>query len=299
DGAALVSAVVLGRTDVAASAASVSPSRQVREDAVPTPPVPTPLVPTPTAPAQPEPEPASRAQGAWSRLAAAIPAPDLDPSAPPEASLDTLLPRETTVSPADASPVPAATTTGYDELWGATVLRSVEDAAVRPDEDQAAEAPAAPAAADRPGDHDGQTVSVAQLRALRGDSAPAIDSIPPLAPARPSAPGRLRVSNGQSVLLDRTVIVGRRPRSTRVAGTDLPHLVAVDSPQQDISRSHVEFRVEGDSILVTDLHTTNGTMLVRPGAAPARLHPGEATVAVAGDVIDLGDGITVAVEALS
>ncbi|HWU20332.1 MAG TPA: FHA domain-containing protein [Nocardioides sp.] len=201
--------------------------------------------------------------------------------------------------PTDDVPVPAATT-GYDELWGATVLRSVEDAAVRADEEQADDAPAdepAAPAADRPGDHDGQTISVAQLRALRGDSA-MVESIPPLAPARPTPPGRLQVSNGQSVLLDRTVIVGRRPRSTRVAGTDLPHLVAVDSPQQDISRSHVEFRVEGDSILVTDLHTTNGTMLVRPGAAPTRLHPGEATVAVAGDVIDLGDGITVAVEAL-
>jgi pSer/pThr/pTyr-binding forkhead associated (FHA) protein len=107
----------------------------------------------------------------------------------------------------------------------------------------------------------------------------------------------LRVSSGQSVLLDRTVIVGRRPRSTRASGAHLPHLVAVDSPQQDISRNHLEVRVEGDTILATDLQTTNGTTLLRRGAEPSRLHPGEATVVVPGDVLDLGDGITIAVEA--
>ena len=124
------------------------------------------------------------------------------------------------------------------------------------------------------------------------------DSVPsPLAPPRPPAPGRVRVSTGQVLPLDRTVVIGRRPRSTRVSGTDLPHLVAVDSPQQDISRSHVELRVEGESSVATDLRTTNGTTLLRPGADPVRLHPGEATVVVFGDVLDLGDGITVAIEA--
>ena len=104
------------------------------------------------------------------------------------------------------------------------------------------------------------------------------------------------MSSGQVVLLDRTVILGRRPRSTRASGTDLPHLVALDSPQQDISRNHVEVRAEGDTLLATDLNTTNGTTLHRRGAEPVRLHPGEATVVVAGDVLDLGDGVTVAVE---
>ncbi|WP_164861862.1 FHA domain-containing protein, partial [Microbacterium sp. CPCC 204701] len=127
----------------------------------------------------------------------------------------------------------------------------------------------------------------------------ATSSVPPLAPPRPLSPWRLRVSNGQVVALDRTVVIGRRPRSTRVSGTDLPHLVAVDSPQQDISRSHVEVRVEGDSIVATDLRTTNGTTLRRAGSDPVRLHPGEGTVVVPGDVLDLGDGITVAVEEMS
>jgi pSer/pThr/pTyr-binding forkhead associated (FHA) protein len=144
------------------------------------------------------------------------------------------------------------------------------------------------------GDHDGETISLAQAHALRGGDPTAV--LPALAPPRPPAPGRLRVSTGQIVPLNRTVVLGRRPRSTRITGTDLPHLIAVESPQQDISRSHVELRVEGDSIIATDLNTTNGTVLLRSGSDPVRLHPGEGTVVVPGDVLDLGDGITVAVE---
>lgn len=200
------------------------------------------------------------------------------------ADADTLLPAESTLIPrsdtdgGSAEPVSLSAEPPPASGWEATVVRSQD-------------AVAAPVVQ---GDHDGATVSVAKARALRnGDSAP-----PPLAPPRPPAPGRIRVSSGQVMTLDRTVVIGRRPRSTRVSGTDLPHLIAVDSPQQDISRSHVELRVEGDSIVATDLHTTNGTTLLRSGVDPMRLHPGEGAVVVPGDVIDLGDGITVAIEEL-
>ncbi|MGK3952153.1 FHA domain-containing protein [Microbacterium sp. I2] len=177
-----------------------------------------------------------------------------------------------------------------DDAFGATVVRG----------------DAAPPAPPIPGDHDGETISLAQARALKaaaGESSSAAVPVSPftspLAPPRPPAPGQVRLSTGQVVMLDRTVVIGRRPRSTRVSGTDLPHLVAVDSPQQDISRSHVELRVEGESIVATDLRTTNGTTLLRAGSEPMRLHPGEGSVVVPGDVLDLGDGITVAIEAVS
>lgn len=178
-----------------------------------------------------------------------------------------------------------------DDALGATVVRGGD---------------AAPPAPPIPGDHDGETISLAQARALKaaaGESpsaaVPVSPFTSPLAPPRPPAPGQVRLSTGQVVMLDRTVVIGRRPRSTRVSGTDLPHLVAVDSPQQDISRSHVELRVEGESIVATDLRTTNGTTLLRAGSEPMRLHPGEGSVVVPGDVLDLGDGITVAIEAVS
>jgi hypothetical protein len=48
--------------------------------------------------------------------------------------------------------------------------------------------------------------------------------------------------------------------------------------------------------VVVDLHTTNGSTLLRPGADPVRLHPGEPTLVLGGDVIDVGDGVTVTIE---
>jgi hypothetical protein len=121
---------------------------------------------------------------------------------------------------------------------------------------------------------------------------------PDPAGAAPASGPRVRLSTGQVIALDRTVVIGRRPRATRSSGATLPHLVAVDSPQQDISRSHLEIRPEADAVVVLDLHTTNGSTLLRSGAEPVRLHPGEQTVVVTGDVIDLGDGVTVAFEEL-
>ncbi|MFB7251429.1 FHA domain-containing protein [Microbacterium sp. NPDC056234] len=161
-------------------------------------------------------------------------------------------------------------------------------------------APSAPPAAPVEGDHDGATISVAEARALRGELPP----VPQLEPEAPTAllptvgSGRIRVSTGQVVALDRTVVIGRRPRAPRASGASLPHLIAVESPQQDISRSHLEIRPEGDTVVVIDLHTTNGSTLLRSGADPVRLHPGEQTLVLSGDVIDLGDGVTVTFEDL-
>ncbi|MBN9186022.1 MAG: FHA domain-containing protein, partial [Microbacterium sp.] len=290
-------------------------------------PAPEPAAPAPepappaSEPAPPASEPAPAAfepAGPWSRRAAPA---LIDSSAVLTAgSADTWIPQDATLAPepdeATIDDVPASATTGYDHLWGATVVRSVEDAAVRAvDDDGGGEVDgdeATPDAADHAdtvasarerGDHDGETISVARARALRDAAGAATDlgdadSVPPLAPPRPAAPGRLLLSTGQLVPLDRTVVIGRRPRSTRVTGTDLPHLIAVASPEQDISRSHIEVRVEGDSILVTDLNTTNGTTLRRLGTDPVRIHPGERTVVVPGDVLDLGDGVTVTVEGI-
>ncbi|NJI58358.1 MULTISPECIES: FHA domain-containing protein [Microbacterium] len=224
--------------------------------------------------------------------------PDADSDADSEAAAEvadadmiesTLVPGESTFAP----PVDE-----FDHLWGATVHTPIEAAAVRPSEE-----PETPAVDAGPatGDHDGATISAEELRSLR-QSAPAAPEAPteviPVAAAAPASTGRIRVSSGQVVALDRTVIIGRRPRSTRASGANLPHLIAVDSPQQDISRSHLEIRPEGDTVVVIDLHTTNGSTLLRPGADPMRLHPGEQTLVLSGDVVDLGDGVTVAFEDL-
>ena len=106
-------------------------------------------------------------------------------------------------------------------------------------------------------------------------------------------PGRPQV-----VELDRPVVVGRRPRTNNASADRTPRLVTVASPDQDISRSHVEITLEEWHVLVADLATTNGTTLLRAGQAPRRLHPNEKVIVVEGDVVDLGDGATLTFEGI-
>ncbi|NLA35317.1 MAG: FHA domain-containing protein [Actinobacteria bacterium] len=74
--------------------------------------------------------------------------------------------------------------------------------------------------------------------------------------------------------------------------------MVVASPSGHISRSHVEIRVEGADVLAVDLNATNGTRLLRLGADPVRLHPGESTLLVSGDRLDLGDDVILTFEGI-
>jgi hypothetical protein len=134
---------------------------------------------------------------------------------------------------------------------------------------------------------------------------------PPAAPSAPvSSPetgsglalpvARLDLSSGQQVDVDRVIVVGRAPDPNRFAPTDQPLLVTVPSPHQEISSTHLEVRpgtgADHGNAVVTDLGSTNGTLLVRPGQGPEELRPGVPVVLEAGVVIDLGDGLTITVQ---
>jgi hypothetical protein len=47
--------------------------------------------------------------------------------------------------------------------------------------------------------------------------------------------------------------------------------------------------------VITDLGSTNGTVLVQPGLPPEDLRPGVATPLTPGAIVDLGDGVTIQV----
>ena len=78
----------------------------------------------------------------------------------------------------------------------------------------------------------------------------------------------------------------------------MPRLVQVTSGNGDISRSHVEVRLDGWDVLLVDLKATNGTVLVREGQAPRRLSQGEEAILLNGDIAELGDGISLLFEGL-
>jgi hypothetical protein len=110
---------------------------------------------------------------------------------------------------------------------------------------------------------------------------------------------RLVISNGETIDVDRAIVIGRAPEARRFTATEQPRLVTVPSPHLEVSATHVEVRpgsgADHGSAVVTDLGSTNGTVLVQPGMGPEDLEPGVAVTLVPGAVIDLGDGVTIQV----
>ena len=106
----------------------------------------------------------------------------------------------------------------------------------------------------------------------------------------------LRASDGSSAEVDRPVLVGRAPSGDR-SNSRSPRLMTVPSPNHDISRTHLEVAPDGWQIVVTDLNSTNGTVLVRPGAVDRQqLAPGDPVHVQLGSVLELGDGVSVLID---
>jgi pSer/pThr/pTyr-binding forkhead associated (FHA) protein len=57
-----------------------------------------------------------------------------------------------------------------------------------------------------------------------------------------------------------------------------------------VSASHLEIRQLGASVVVTDLRSTNGSVVAVPGSAPHTLRQGESMVVTPGTLVDIGDG---------
>ncbi|WP_102157733.1 FHA domain-containing protein [Zhihengliuella halotolerans] len=98
--------------------------------------------------------------------------------------------------------------------------------------------------------------------------------------------------------LTRSVVLGRQPSARGFTGDRQPRLMQVSSPSGDISRSHLQVRVDGWHVELVDLGATNGTVLIRPGQAPRRLGKSESVLLLSGDVADLGDGVSLRFEDL-
>ncbi|CAN5417035.1 hypothetical protein BH10ACT4_BH10ACT4_02170 [soil metagenome] len=104
---------------------------------------------------------------------------------------------------------------------------------------------------------------------------------------------RIRVNRHEPIPLDAPALIGRRPVSPRIAIGGVPRLVRVPSPGREVSSTHVELRQQGASVIVTDLRSTNGTVVSIPGSSSQKLRQGESLVVSAGTVVDIGDGNTV------
>lgn len=215
---------------------------------------------------------------------------DAPPAAPQPAAAPETVPE--TEEPKAAGPTASvvAGASEYDHLFGVTMMRGVEQAAVRETDDDEPDPVADP---EPEGDHDGLTVMSGDIRKLRDSRrlerresatpAPAVSSIYLLLPS------------GAHETLVQPVLLGRAPSVSQVLGGQIPKLISIGVGDQDISRNHARFALEGDTVVVTDLHSRNGILVVLPGKAPQRLRQGEPTAIIVGTVVDLGSGITITV----
>jgi hypothetical protein len=121
---------------------------------------------------------------------------------------------------------------------------------------------------------------------------------PPAPPATPPV-ARLVFSSGEVVDVDGSVVVGRAPDPRRRGLDDEARLVTVPSPHQEISSTHLEIRPgtgpDHGMAVVTDLGSTNGTVVVQPGLPAEDLRPGIGVQLLPGAIVDLGEGVTIQV----
>jgi hypothetical protein len=150
------------------------------------------------------------------------------------------------------------------------------------------------------------TIATPSFAPVAAAPAPGALDAPPDALGGPGAShatasvARLVFSSGEVVDVDRVLVVGRAPDAGRIGGAEQVGIVTVPSPHQEISSTHLEIRpgtaADQGSAVVTDLGSTNGTVVVQPGLPAEDLRPGVGVRLDPGATIDLGEGVTIQVE---
>ncbi len=102
---------------------------------------------------------------------------------------------------------------------------------------------------------------------------------------------RMRIA-GEVFVLDVDSYIGRRPHAAPLS-QNTTRLITVSSPAQEVSATHLLVSQRGDEVVVTDLNSTNGTLVELPDGSQLHLSGGTPTAISPGSRILLGDGVVV------
>ena len=121
---------------------------------------------------------------------------------------------------------------------------------------------------------------------------PADETVVESAVERADRPGPygFRLATGEEVRLDAVYRIGRSPRPRRIQSGELLELIVVVSTTALVSANHLEIRQDGDAVVVTDLGSTNGTMVHFPLGRTQRMRTGASLTVLPGTTVDIGDG---------
>ncbi|WP_104163255.1 FHA domain-containing protein [Cryobacterium sp. N22] len=103
-------------------------------------------------------------------------------------------------------------------------------------------------------------------------------------------PYGFRLATGEEVRLGAVYRIGRSPRPRRIQSGELLELIVVVSTSALVSANHLEIRQDGDAVVVTDLGSTNGTMVHFPLGRTQRMRSGASLTVLPGTTVDIGDG---------
>lgn len=98
---------------------------------------------------------------------------------------------------------------------------------------------------------------------------------------------RIMVQGSPPILVSSMLFLGRNPTPT--PGYEGSPVFAIDDATKSISKTHALLEVDGDSLWVHDLNSTNGVWVVTESDEPLAVIPGERAQVPAGSDIELGD----------
>ena len=97
---------------------------------------------------------------------------------------------------------------------------------------------------------------------------------------------RVTFDTGVTYPFGGTIVLGRNPLAPASHPTASP--VPVDDPQRSVSKTHVVLTATREGVLVEDLHSTGGTVVVRADGEETPVLPGAPVHARAGDTVRYG-----------
>ncbi|MDX2025308.1 FHA domain-containing protein [Microcella sp.] len=104
----------------------------------------------------------------------------------------------------------------------------------------------------------------------------------------------LRVRGTTMVVpLDLPAVVGRRPGPVRPNEHPAPRRVVIPADRRDVSARHARFEQVGESLVVTDLGSTNGVVVHWSSGATRRLRSRESCAVLPDTIIGLGEGVDI------
>ena len=251
----------------------------------------TPVTPQSQAPAQPVVQPWNATASAAASLPPVLSVPSV-PSAPPSAP------------PAPPTPEPEAMHVPWASAASAPVLtpptqvsaQASASAATAPSSDYIGSTPwsnsDSDAAASEPAATE-QPLSFSPPSSTYSTSAQAPDSSLPQDDADDRTQlgvrydtARVTFDTGVTYPFGGTIVLGRNPLAPASHPTASP--VPVDDPQRSVSKTHVALTATREGVLVEDLHSTVGTVVVRADGEETPVLPGAPVHARAGDTVRYG-----------